>query len=265
RPRSTCRAWSSPAPANRGWPRPCAPERRLGQGGFGFPAFAFATAYSTIASAAFTPTASRRPWNPGDALTSSTYGVVPRKIMSTPLISRPTAFDARTAIDFASSSSSIGTPFAPRWMFARHSLWAAIRFIDPITRSPTTRARMSTPGFGMYSWRQTTSPKNFSVSTIEAVSSRLFTRMTPIPCVAEGGAGKGRVVRAGDDEPDLVRLDQGRFMPVLLDRFEEGLRRPVARPLRNHADLHRSFPTAGPRERARGRKTCRARITRLTI
>src|SRR5438034_537762 len=74
--------------------------RRLGQGGFGFPAFAFATAYSTIASAAFTPTASRRPWNPGDALTSSTYGVVPRKIMSTPLISRPTAFDARTAIDF---------------------------------------------------------------------------------------------------------------------------------------------------------------------
>src|SRR5436309_1633992 len=83
--------------------------------------------------------------------------------------------------------------------------------------------------------------------------------------VAEGGAGKGRVVRAGDDEPDLVRLDQGRFMPVLLDRFEEGLRRPVARPLRNHADLHRSFPTAGPRERARGRKTCRARITRLTI
>src|SRR5207249_12201411 len=83
--------------------------------------------------------------------------------------------------------------------------------------------------------------------------------------VAEGGAGKGRVVRAGDDEPDLVRLDQGRFMPVLLDRFEEGLRRPVARPLRNHADLHRSFPTAGPRERARERKTCRARITRLTI
>src|SRR5207247_9846829 len=54
-------------------------------------------------------------------------------------------------------------------------------------------------------------------------------------------------------------------MPVLLDRLEQGLRRPVARLLRNQADLHRRSPTAGPRERASGRKTCRARITRLTI
>src|SRR5205807_9137363 len=54
-------------------------------------------------------------------------------------------------------------------------------------------------------------------------------------------------------------------MPVLLDRLEQGLRRPVARLLRNQADLHRRSPTAGPRERASGRKTCRARITRVTI
>src|SRR6266704_2689817 len=136
------------------------------QGRFGEPAFAFSTAYSTIASAALIPVASRSPLKPGDALTSSTYGVSPRNIMSTPLISSPTAFDAR-------------------WMFARHSLCAATRFIDPTTRSPTTSARMSTPGFGMYSWRHITSPKNFSVSTIDAVSSMLFTRITPIPWVPE--------------------------------------------------------------------------------
>src|SRR6266540_2863388 len=155
------------------------------QGRFGEPAFAFSTAYSTIASAALIPVASRRPRNPGDAFTSRTYGVSPRKIMSTPLISSPTAFDALTATCFAWSSSSIAMPFAPRWMFARHSLCAATRFIDPTTRSPTTSARMSTPGFGMYSWRHITSPKNFSVSTIDAVSSMLFTRITPIPWVPE--------------------------------------------------------------------------------
>src|SRR6266516_2934113 len=155
------------------------------QGRFGEPAFAFWTAYSTIASAALIPVASRSPLNPGDAFTSRTYGVSPRKIMSTPLISSPTAFDARTATCFAWSSSSIAMPFAPRWIFARHSLCAATRFMDPTTRSPTTSARMSTPGFGMYSWRHITSPKNFSVSTIDAVSSMLFTRITPIPWVPE--------------------------------------------------------------------------------
>src|SRR6266581_304594 len=130
-------------------------------GRFGEPAFAFSTAYSTIASAALIPVASRSPLKPGDALTSSTYGVSPRNIMSTPLISSPTAFDAFTATCFAWSSSSIAMPFAPRWMFARHSLCAATRFIDPTTRSPTTSARMSTPGFGMYSWRHITSPRIF--------------------------------------------------------------------------------------------------------
>src|SRR6266540_2637408 len=84
------------------------------QGRFGEPAFAFSTAYSTIASAALIPVASSNPRNPGEAFTSRTYGVSPRKIMSTPLISSPTAFDARTAIRFARSSSSIAMPFAPR-------------------------------------------------------------------------------------------------------------------------------------------------------
>src|SRR6059058_3779937 len=122
-------------------------------------------------------------------------------------------------------------------MFARHSLCAATRFIEPTTRSPTTRARMSTPGFGMYSWRHTTSPKNFSVSTIDAVSSRLFTRITPIPCVPERiFRMAGYRTRCEEDAPwdRNVRLAQRLQREELVARGDEAVarqRRPDAHQL----------------------------------
>ena len=138
-----------------------------------------------IAPATSTPLARSMPSRPGELLISRIFGPSLPSSMSTPAISSPITFVARTAaLRYARRRCFTAFPLAPRCRLDRNSPGFATRRIAATTLPPMTMARTSRPfDSRMYSCSTMSCPMAHSVSRSDATACGVSAIIVPIPCV----------------------------------------------------------------------------------
>ena len=166
------------------------------------------------------PVVDSMPSRPGEEFTSITSGPWLERRMSTPATFRPITRAARMAVERSSGVILIRLALPPRCRLERNSPGLAWRFMEAITRSPTTKQRMSAPPASwMYSCTMMSCLRPMNASITDSAALAVSHSTTPMPWVPSStlitsGAPLTIAIRSGMSSGEWAKPVTGRPMPL---------------------------------------------------